>query len=104
MLFKILFCKQAAILEAQQKGVSLPRGNQTEILEFIDEHPGCKLSEIDEQFTGPQLMLLRQLNDVLKSLQKDSLIETEGKLSSFGVNKEIRLRISQKGKEFLASR
>ena len=96
--------KQTAMLEAKQKGVSLPRGNQTEVLEFIDKHPSCKLSEIDEQLTGPQLMPLWQLNNELKSLQKDSLIEMEGKLSSFGVNKEIRLRISQKGKEFLASR
>lgn len=73
------------------------------ILTFIDRNPDCKLSDIDQRLIRSWKMKLGELNKLLRSMKNHSLIETKGKLSFFGVNQEVQLTLSQKGREFLVN-
>jgi len=77
--------------------------NQAMILMFIREHNGCTVGDIEKVLsTLLPSMPPRQLNSMLKSFKLRGLIDTEGKLASFGVDRGVNLVITPSGTEALS--
>lgn len=76
--------------------------NEAKLLKFIKEHDHCTIADI-EQAQGKALPSMRpyEVNNMLKRLNKKSLIEVEGKLARYGVDKKVKLGITAEGDAFL---
>jgi len=75
---------------------------EVELLTFIQEHNNPTVGDMNEAL-GQSLppMLTYQLNDWLKALSKRSLVETDRKLASFGVDQRVKVRITPQGEALL---
>lgn len=77
---------------------------EVELLTFIQEHNNPTVGDMDKAL-GQSLpkMLTYQLNDWLKALSKRSLVETDRKLASYGVDEKVKVRITPQGESLLKS-
>lgn len=92
-------------IEVEPRNIKVEqRSIEIELLTFIQEHKNPTVGDMDEVL-GQSLppMLTYQLNDRLKALSKKSLIETDRKLARFGVDMEVKVKITPQGEAFLNS-